>query len=98
MPDDAAPWRLRCAHTHLYPGALLRHGAQELPQNWHAGDDLLIEFADLTIGCGTLRPLATAWQLALDARRTARGRAIAAQTWRLQPLAGARGTLRVARP
>ena len=98
MATLRAPWLLRCSHTHLYPGAQLRHDEEEGPMNWRAGDSVLIMFSDLSTGQGMVQPATDGWQLDLAARQTARGLAIARQTWCLQTPVDLSGALRVARP
>lgn len=79
---------IEATNTHLYPGARGRAGA--LPQE---PAPCLVVFADGARAAGRIAPLGEGFRLDLGAHRTARGRAVAARTWRLAQAAD--GTLRV---
>ncbi|MDZ7863263.1 hypothetical protein [Acidovorax sp.] len=92
---------LQAGDSHLYPGARL--GGRSVPDwaHWQAGDAVVVEFADLTVGEGRLAVGPPGgWLLHLAARSTAKGAAIAAQTWWLDPHPHplGPGLLRVRRP
>lgn len=75
---STAPRVLRASHTHLYPGALLG-AADALP---HAGQRLLIEFADLGSAATRVEAADGAQlTLAVNSHRTARGTAVSAKRW-----------------
>lgn len=78
--------RLVAGDSHLYPGVRLASTLADAPAHWQAGDPVLVEFADLTIGEGRIGVAgAQGWLLQLFARNTAKGSAIPAQTWWLEP-------------
>lgn len=73
---------LRAAHTHLYPGARLQaHGPLT------AGAGLVVVFADLgSAGARVEGVEAGRVTLAVGGHRTARGTAVAARRWLLEPV------------
>lgn len=78
--------RLAAGDSHLYPGVRLAGTPANGFAHWQAGDPVLIEFADLSIGEGRIEAAAAnGWLLQIFARSTAKGAAIPAQTWWLEP-------------
>lgn len=47
-------WRISANHTHLYPGALLRHLDAAHGAAWSPGDDVQVEFSDGMTAFGRL--------------------------------------------
>lgn len=90
--------RLAAGDSHLYPGVRLASTPADALAHWQGGDPVLIEFADLTIGEGRIEAAGRhGWLLQLFARSTAKGAAIPAQAWWLEPRSHAPGLLRVRR-
>lgn len=96
MPERRL-WRFRAANTHLYPGARLRlvEGGAAAAE---VADAVQIEFSDLGCVSGRIAAGSAAQRLeiALTAHRTARGTAVSAKSWFIEPLAGRAGEWRVA--
>jgi len=96
---DAPVRVLHAGASHLYPGVRLAGPAVEDWPLWQTGDAVLIEFADLTTGQGTVEATAPGgWQVRVAARTTAKGTATATKTWWLAPHPSQPGQLRVRRP
>lgn len=95
--------QLTAGASHLYPGVRLAGPAAADFAHWQAGDAVLVEFADLTLGSGQLAAGPPGhWRLDLGPRSTAKGTPIAAQAWWISATPGPAGQaaapLRVRRP
>lgn len=87
----AGLWTLRATHTHLYPGARL-WALPDGPLSPQAGDALVIEFADLTVGRAVcLAIVDDELQMAVDSHRTRSGTVVAPRRWRAQRLRDEQG-------
>lgn len=87
----AGLWTLHATHTHLYPGARL-WALPDAALSPSAGDALVIEFADLTVGrAQCLGVVGDELHLAVDCHRTRSGTVVAPRRWRAQRLRDEQG-------
>jgi hypothetical protein len=82
-------WEMQALHTHLYPGARLLHRRTDALEatgaELQAGDEVLIEFADLSMTCADVMAVEEDQiLLRVDGYRTRHGTRIANKSWVIQ--------------